>query len=151
MKIVSYLFISIFILSLTSCSSDDDNQQAVTILGKWNVNEMNMEGSLTEDGMTISFISNTKGMAGNDITFNDDNTFSGNSAAFEMETHYVINGMPSTVTQPAGEALPVEGEWSKDGNILNLLESGGVSTQYTIETLDATTLKLTADQNSMND
>src|SRR5690606_23558797 len=124
MKIVSYLFISIFILSLTACSSDDDNAtQEGTILGKWNVDEMTMEGSFSTDGTAVNFIGTTQGMAGNDITFNNDNTFNGNNAPFAMELQYVINGSPSTHTQSMGEAFPVSGEWNKEGNILNLKEN----------------------------
>ena len=150
MRIVSYLFISFFILSLASCSSDDDNNQEVTLLGKWNVNEMTMDGNFTEEGVVVSFNGVTNGMAGNDITFKDDNTFTGHSAPFEMEMHYVINGMPSTITQPSGEALPVAGSWSKEGDYLFLQETGGERTKYKIETFNATTLKLSANQDTID-
>src|SRR5690606_19211255 len=98
----------------------------------------------------VTFNGTSLGMSGNDITFKENNTFSGNSAPFQMQINYVINGLPSTITQPSGEALPVSGEWSKEGNTLYLQENGGERTHYTIETLNSSTLKLTADQNSID-
>ncbi len=151
MKILYYLFTTLFILGLTSCSSsDDDNPQDGTILGKWNVKEMRMSGNFTDEGMTVDFTAVSTGMAGNDITFKDNNTFTGHSAPFEIEMTFIMMGQSHTVTQPAGEALPVSGEWSREGNTLFLQETGNERTKYTIETLNNTTLKLTADQNSID-
>lgn len=151
MKIVSYLFISLFVFSLASCSSsDDDNQQDVSILGKWNVTKMTMDGNFTQDGMTINISAVSKGMNGNDIAFKENNTFTGNSAPFDMDMTITMMGQSNTVTQQSGETFPVAGEWSKDGNSLSLQESGAEKTNYTIETLNATTLKLTADQTNID-
>ena len=150
MRVLSYLFISLFILSFASCSSDDDNNQEVTILGKWNVSEMTMTSNFIQEGIPISMNAISNSMAGNDITFNENNTFTGNSAPFDIVIKYEIGGVSSTMTQPSGNALPVSGNWRKEGNNLYLKEGGSEEIRYTIETLDATTLKLSGDQNSID-
>lgn len=152
MRILAFLFTSILILGLNSCSSNDDgNNEEVTLLGKWNVKEMTMEGNFTEDGMPVSFEGIANEMDGNNITFNENNSFTGNTAPFDMEITFRLGGFPTTMTQPISQGLPVAGEWTKEGNTLFLTEAGSSeTTKYTIESHDATTLILSGDQNSIN-
>lgn len=151
MRILIYLFTSVFILGLTSCSSNDDDNAEATLLGKWNVKEMTMEGNFTQDGMAVTFDGIANEMAGNDVTFNEDNSFTGNTAPFDMDITFRVGGFPTTITQPVSDGFPVTGQWSKEGNTLFLTETGSTERiKYTIETHDATTLVLSADQNSMD-
>lgn len=154
MKILSYLFLSLFILSLASCGSDDDGngggQQDASILGKWNAAEFTMNGTFSVEGMTISFNGIANDMTGNDITFNEDNTLEGHSAPFEMELTYDIDGMPMTINQTMSSVMAHNGEWSREGDKLYLQENGSSEKDaFTIQTLNATTLKLYGDQNSI--
>lgn len=156
MKITNYLLLSLFVFGLMSCSSDDDgnsdngNPQEVTILGLWNASEMSINGTVVEQNITSSFNGMATEMTGNDITFNEDHTLSGNSAPFNMEVHYVIEGLPPfTQTQEMNSAMAHEGTWSREGNMLYIQENGSTDREgFTIETLNATTLKISGDQNS---
>ena len=152
MRILSYVLLSIFVISFTSCSSEDDNggQQADTLIGKWNASEFTMDGTFEEDGMTVEFSGIANDLTGNDATFKSDNTLTANNAPFDMELTFNINGMPVTVTQPMSESMITSGTWRKEGNLLYLKETGSDEEHtYTIETLNNTTLKLTGDQDSI--
>lgn len=152
MKKLICLFLSIFIITLASCSSDDNgnNNQEATLLGNWNSSEFIMEGTFEEDGITVSFEGVADNMPGNDITFHSDNTFTGNSAPFEMEINYLINGLPSTITQTMNSPMAHEGTWRKDGDKLFIIEAGSTQEQeFNIETLSNTTLKMFADQDNI--
>jgi len=152
MRILSYLLLSVFLVSFTSCSSDDDNGgQEVTLIGKWNASQLTMEGTFEEDGMTVEFSGIANDLTGNDATFKNDNTLTANNAPFDMELTFTINGMPVTVTQPMSESMMTSGTWRKEGNMLYLKETGSDEEHaYTIETLNNTTLKLSGDQDSMD-
>lgn len=152
MKKLSYLILSLFILMTASCSSDDDNGPVeASILGKWDITQMIMEGTFTEEGATVSFNGVANSLPGNDITFNADNTSTSNSAPFNMDLTYVIEGETYTMTQQVSSELTTSGTWREDGNFLYLKETGSNDeVQYKIVTLNSSTLKLTADQNNIN-
>src|SRR5690554_1078532 len=103
MKITNYLLLSLFVFGLMSCSSDDDgnsdngNPQEVIILGLWNASEMSINGIVVEQNVISSFNGMATEMTGNDIIFNEDHILSGNSVLFNMEVHYVIEGLSSFI------------------------------------------------------
>lgn len=150
MRTLSYLILSLFIFSLASCSSDDDNNsQEVTILGKWDVTQMTMEGNFTEEGSAVSFSAVANSLPGNNMTFKADNTVSSNSAPFNIDFHYDIDGITYDMTQEVSSVLTTNGTWSRDGDLLHLQENGSSERQtYTVETLTGSTLKLSADQDN---
>ena len=119
MKKLSYLILSIFIISLAACSSDDDSSsQEGALLGKWNSTEFIMKGTFQEDGVTVSFEGVADDMSGNDVTFHADNTFTANNAPFQMKMSYIINGLPYTFNQEMNSLVTDEGTWRKEGNKL---------------------------------
>ena len=153
MRILSYLLFSIALISFSSCSSDDDNNPAQegTLLGTWNASEFKMDGNMQMDGNNISFDGIANNLAGNDITFNSDNTLTGNSASFDMELTYVINGMPVTITQNMSSMMAHAGTWRKDGNFLYIQETGSNNDQeFLIEAQTNSTLKISANQDNID-
>ncbi|HLV40312.1 hypothetical protein [Xanthomarina sp.] len=161
MKITNYLFLSLFVLGLVSCSSDDDgspdggnsgngNPQEASIVGSWNADNFIMNGIFAGDELTITFNGVADTMTGNDITFYQDNTTTGNSAPFMMDLTTIINGVPSTTEQEMNTPMATEGTWSREGNKLYLVENSmGQTQEFTIETLTETTLVITGDHNSV--
>mgnify|MGYP002735384390 CR=1 FL=1 len=152
MRIFPYLLLSIFVISFTACSSDDDSSggQADTLLGKWNASQFTMDGTFEEDGMTVEFSGIANDLTGNDATFKSDNTLTANNAPFDMELTFIFDGIPVTMTQTMSESMMSSGTWRKEGDLLYLKETGSDEEYaYTIETLNNTTLKLTGDQDSM--
>ena len=159
MKILSYLCLSLFILNLTSCSSNDDgdnppiNPNDGTLLGSWNATEFTIDGSFSEAGTDAEFSMFADHLDGNTLVFNEDGTVTGDNAPFEMETTIFINGValpPST--QIMSEVMSHSGTWSQDGNTLTLLEDGSNDPQvFTIEILSPTTLKISGNQDSLGD
>lgn len=152
MRILSYLLLSIFIVSFTSCSSDDDNNdQENLILGEWDASKFTMEGTFIIEGNSVSFDGVANDLSGNDITFHQDNTVTGNSAPFDMELNYVINGMPITMTQTMSSVMVHSGTWRKEGGFLYFKEAGSdEEVEYIIQTLNNSTLKITADQDNID-
>lgn len=154
MKKLSYFILSVLMISLVSCSSDDngDSGQDGSILGLWNSSEFILEGTFQEDGITVSFEGTADEMPGNKITFREDNTFIANSAPFMMEVHFVVMGIPYTETMEMSSLMTDEGTWRKEGNKLFISEAGVEEEQeFTIEILTNSTLKMFADQESIKD
>lgn len=154
MRILQFLFLSFFILGLASCSSDDDDidppPQEATVTGEWDVTQFTMEGTIYDEDATITFDAVANDLTGNDMTFHGDNTLSGNNAPFEMAVDSDVDGMEINYTTTMSSVMTHEGEWSRDGNTLYLQEDGSdTSEEFTIETLNSTTLKLSGDQNSI--
>ena len=151
-KPLFYLFLSFFAFSLASCSSDDDNGPIdVSILGKWNMTQMTMEGDFSDEGISVTFDGVANSLPGNDITFHADNTVTSNSAPFNMQFTYLIDGVPFEITQPISSELTSDGTWRQEGNNLFFKETGSVDEQqYTIVTLNGSTLKLSADQDNID-
>lgn len=149
MKKLFYLFSIILIIGIVSCSKDDDKKE-IDIIGRWDLSEMKMNGSFTEDGMTINFTGITKNIQGeNYVIFKEDNTAVGQNSEFDMEIEYTINGMTFTMTVPAGNNFPESGTWEKNGDKLRLTDSTGETTNFTIEELTANSLILSADGSDM--
>lgn len=151
MKKIFYVFAVLFVIGLTSCSSDDDNVSA-DIIGKWDITQMTMEGSFTEDGMSINFKGVSKNITGdNHIVFNEDNTLTGESSEFEIEMEYEIFNQTITVTIPAGSNIPHTGTWEKNGNKLVLhSDTSDETVEYTIEELTSSKMFLSADESAMD-
>ena len=141
-------------LSLVSCSSDDnaENAKDASILGLWNSSEFIIEGSFQEDGITVSFEGIADDLPGNYITFHDDNTFTSNSAPFMMEVNFVVMGIPYTEMKEMSSPMTDEGTWRIDGDKLIIGEVGGEQEQeFIIETLTNSTLRSYIDQDQVMD
>lgn len=159
MKIINYLVFSLFIICSVSCSSDDDgssddnnNPGDVTILGNWNASEYTMSGNFVEDGVTISFTGVANSLPGNNMTLHADHTITGHSEPFMMQLSYVINGAPMTIPQQVSSSMVNEGVWSREGDTLYLEDNEvGETQEFTIDVLNATTLKISGDQSSMSE
>ena len=153
MKKLTYLLLSLFIMGLVSCSSDDDsNPHEVSLLGEWYADEFRMVGSYTEEGQTYSFDGLASNCVGNDITFNADQSVTGHNAPFSMTSTVEVPGMPPiTSTMQMSSFTSTSGEWSREGNTLYLQEEGSSHKDaFTILLLNATTLKIMGDQNSID-
>src|SRR5690554_918789 len=152
MKTKYLILFSFLIFGFTSCSSDDDKvSDEVTILGHWNTAQFTMEGTFVDDNVHATFNGVANNLTGNDITFHSDNTITGNSAPFNMDINYVIDGMPVTINQEMSSMMVHEGTWSRDGEYLYLQESGSDSAQeFLIEVHNSSTLKLSANQDSLD-
>src|SRR5690625_7548327 len=98
MKKLSYFILSVLMISLVSCSSEDngDSGQDGSILGLWNTSEIILEGTFQEDGITVSFEGTADEMLGNNITFREDNTFIAISAPFIMEVNLLVMEVNAT-------------------------------------------------------
>src|SRR5690625_69159 len=155
MKKLSYFILSVLMISLVSCSSDDngDSGQDGSILGLWNTSEIILEGTFQEDGITVSFEGTADEMLGNNITFREDNTFIANSAPFMMEVNFLVMGVPAyTQTVEMSSLMTEAGSWRREGNKLFISEAGVEEEQeFTIEILTNSTLKMFADQESIKD
>lgn len=147
-----FIIISFLIFGLASCSSDDDKvNDEVTILGHWNTAEFTMEGTFVDDGVHVTFNGVANDLTGNDINFHSNNTLTGNSAPFNMDIDYVIDGMPVSLNQEMSSMMVHEGTWSRNGDYLMLQENGSDTTQeFLIEVLNSSTLKLSANQDNMD-
>src|SRR6056297_534059 len=131
MKILSYLFFSFLILSLASCSKDDEpepeingnnNPNTATVPGEWEVDHFTMSGTIYDENATITFDGVANDLTGNDITFHEDNTTSGNNAPFDMAVDSEVDGMPVSYTQSMSSVMTHDGEWSQTGDSLYLQE-----------------------------
>lgn len=159
MKILSSLFFSFLILSLVSCSKDDEpepenngnnNPNMATVPGEWEVDQFTMSGTIYDENATITFDGVANDLTGNDITFHEDNTTSGNNAPFDMTVDSEVDGMPVSYTQTMSSVMTHGGDWSQTGDSLYLQESGSADIEaFFIESLNASTLVLLGDENSV--
>lgn len=150
MRITSFFILFILTFSFVSCSSDDDNGNEATIYGYWDITEFTMNGEMHVEGVDITFEGIADDLEGNNTNFNEDNTLEGNNAPFDMVLTYNISGMTETIVQEMSSAMSHNGTWSRDGDILQIQENGSNEVhEFTIATLNATTLKLIGDETSI--
>lgn len=149
MRNFTFLLLSLFIITATACSSDDDNSSSSNnILGRWIPTEMHMEGSMTEDGMTMEFVGTaTQFHQDSHVTFLEDHTYVSYQGPFEMEVSISFMGQTITETLPGEDYFDEEGEWEKRGNTLVVTSPDGESFSYNIIKLNSTTLKIGATVN----
>lgn len=110
-----------------------------------------MYGSANEDGDPITFGVVSNSLTGNDVPFKADNTFEGTCTPFVMNTHYTVNGMQFNLPVSMNSITNHAGEWTREGSLFNIKNEGSnEASQFTIVTLNATTLILTGDQDSLD-
>lgn len=152
MRTLSYFLLSIFIVSLTACSSDDDGPSSSDdIFGKWFLSDMTMEGTFVEEGEEFSFTGKAKDIhEDNYIIFKEDNKFNGSSTPIDMELTISFMGQTHTQIISTGTNMPQSGTWERNGNKLILSADGGEETEYTVETFTSSSIVLTADETSVD-
>ena len=105
MKIASYLFVSLFIVTLASCSSDDDAKtddipELGTLIGKWNASSITAEGSFTLNEIKTTFKAKANDLKDNNINFHADHTITGEEKPFTMELRLNMGGCRHKVCSP---------------------------------------------------
>lgn len=151
MRKLFYFIPILLFVAFTSCSKDDDKGSSGDIIGKWDLEEMTMEGTFEQEGMTMEFTGKSKNIQGeNYVIFNEDNTLEGKNSEFEMEIEFNFMGQTITQTFPAGNDLPESGTWERNGNkIVITSDSSGERVEYDVKKQTSNTLVLTADESAM--
>lgn len=149
-QIKLYLFISLLTLSFISCSKDDNGGSGdASLIGRWNFSKMEMNAHVIEEGADLH-IDVTATNDDNSIygVFHEDGTMSGQNGVMQAEM-VVTGSINMTQTISISNSLPVNGTWERDGNLITFKE-GNEENTYEIQTLNATTLILHADQDTAN-
>lgn len=151
MRKLFYFIPILLFVAFTSCSKDDDKGSSEDLIGKWNLEEMIMEGTFEQEGMTIEFTGKSKNIQGdNYIIFQEDNTLIGKNSEFEIELEFMFLGQSIKETFPAGNDLPESGTWERNGNKLVITsDRSGERVEYDIKKQTSNTLVLTADESAM--
>lgn len=154
MKIIKYLVLSIFIIGLISCSSDDDGGDSYDIIGEWTITEGYIDPTsiqLDMGGIDIPVeISGTfVGLdVNNSLTFMDDNSFTSQMDNISLEMDMVVMGVPQTETIGMSDVFG-EGNWEINGNTLTIHNENGTTIPYRIENLNGDNLELSGNVKDM--
>lgn len=146
MRNVVYLLFIILPLSLLSCSSDDDSGTSSEIVGKWMNAEIHIEGEYVVAGMGTATMTGiaTDNDPENYTVFHADNTLETHPKPMEMMIMVTIMGVEEAYEQEVNIDIPQFGQWQKEGDTLTI-SSEGETLDYTIEMLNASTLKISTD------
>lgn len=154
MKIFNYLILSLLIVGSVSCSSDDDNNEPLNIVGDWSITEGYIEPTTIQmdlGGMPISveisgsFVEIDEE---NRISFKEDNTFTSITNNISLEMNMVVMGMPQTQVFEASDIFG-DGTWEIIGNELKIHNQNNTSITYTIDSLDGNTMELSSNVKDM--
>lgn len=153
------LFVVFLSVTFFSCSSDDDNsgEEEISIVGTWELTEMNYDGTTTIEFEGIPVPVSIEGV-GEDIdaqiVFEEDpNTVSSSGTLTSVVTITVL-------TESTTEEFPIDlsefvtsGSWtiSEDESTLIVVDSEGTEQTFDINALTETTLDLTTEQEIMFD
>lgn len=148
------LFVVFLSVTLFSCSSDDDNsgEEEISIVGAWDLSEMNYDGTTTIEFEGIPVPVTVEGV-GEDIdaqiVFEEDpNTVSSSGTLTSVATITVL-------TESTTEEFPIDlsefvtsGTWtiSEDESTLIVVDSEGTEQTFDINALTETSLDLTTEQ-----
>ncbi len=155
MKTIKLLLLSVFIISFSSCSKDDDGGGSFEIVGNWRMTEGAVEGGsimLDLGGMPIpvevsgTFIDLDDQ---NKLTIKEDNTFTSITGNIAIELHMNVMGTVQTETFEASDIFG-EGTWERTGNTLNITNDNGTTIPYTIVSLTESNLELKANVSEMD-
>lgn len=130
------LFIAILFLgTLLSCSSDDDeNNNTGSILGTWDLVSLDYSGNSVASGTTTTFV-------GEAFDINGDLSFTDNPNGYVGDTMYSIHLTSTTMGQDFETDLTNlssvngNGTWSLDGDQLTITPASGSTAQETIFTI----------------
>ncbi|WP_299219526.1 lipocalin family protein [uncultured Aquimarina sp.] len=145
MKTNFFLFAICFTLFFTSCSSDDDGGDPITVslVGTWKLTSASgaLPVDLDMDGNASTNLLQELPCFEDTITVSDDNTYSQNVTEIIVDVDITVQ--PPVVTADCTDAILTEtGEWSLDGDQLTFTPSGMDPNMVTI-TLTETMLSFT--------
>lgn len=155
MKTLKLLFITLFIISFTACSSEDDSNDNnnptdtnADLTGTWNLEGLNVE---TESVSTIQGQSFTSTSVGEGTNIDYQMIFSENpnevigEGSFDMEFTITFAGQTQTETLPGEPIIGDLGTWTREGNNL-IISINGETPTYEITQLTESTLVLNVTQ-----
>lgn len=150
MRSFVYILFIILPLSFLSCSSDDDSRASAEVVGKWMNSEINIEGEFVVLGIGAATMTGiaTDNNPENHTIFHVDNTLETHPKSMEMTIKVTLMGMVETYVQEINMDIPQFGQWQKEGDTLTIT-SEGETWDYTIETLNENTLKISTDTMDM--
>ncbi len=141
--------VAIVMVTLMSCSSDDESTSAVPtnseLTGVWELTTFNYGGETTTtmdgESLTITYDAQGQNFDNAVVTFNEDNTYT-SSGSYEIEMTMTMMGQESTQTHTLNDVYG-SGTWEVDGNTL-ITQDGttGQEGQATMQMIDGNTLKL---------
>ena len=132
MKSFKLVLLSIFCLSIFSCSSDDDSSEnAVAVEGTWRLTAINTESAfdLNNDGTeTNSFIEETNCYQNETVVFNSGGTGVTNSNSYAEITAEIVVGTTNEYNYSADCISEVDSDtftWTQNGNQIMITDSSG--------------------------
>lgn len=153
MKILRLFIASLFIVTLFSCSSSDDDQ-TVDIVGNWTVTQgiiepgtinMNLEGMQIPIEVSGNFVEIDPN---NRINFHQDGTFTSETGRIVLEL--TMNFMGTTQTERFEETdVFGEGTWTLTGNELKISNGTGTIIPYYVQRISDNEIELTGNVKDM--
>ncbi len=161
MKFFSYLTLGLIVLSSFACSKKDEDKPAPDTpkieepkleATKWRNIDFTLAGTFNIMEQKVDFLGFAKDLNPDNYTiFHEDNTLNSQNYPFTFSVTYKIAGYGMTTDREAGETMPSEGVWSRNENILTIIDpENNQSFEYTIVSLSLDTLKLAADKDGVN-
>src|SRR5690554_2465436 len=154
MNTVKLFIAGLIIISLVSCSSNDDNQQSFDIVGSWTLTQGTIEpGTINMDmgGMQIPIEISGDFVEidpNNQITFNTDLTFTSSAGRIVLELTMIFMSTSQTQSFEQNDVFGT-GTWELNGNELRVSNDTGAIIPYYLERISDTEIVLTGNAKDM--
>ncbi len=138
MKIFKLTLITLFIATIASCSSDDDNSNAITadITGVWQGESFDYSGATTTEvlgeSITADFVAETENIDYT-LTFSENPNEVVADGSYDVVLTTTVAGQTTTQTVPGTDFLN-SGSWELTNNTITFMVDGETS-EATIQTL----------------
>ncbi|HLR49636.1 MAG TPA: lipocalin family protein [Candidatus Sphingobacterium stercoripullorum] len=140
MKKLKYLFLLLSVLTIISCSSDD-NSTTGDIEGEWKADSWHVSGTMEGGSFTMNGID----MSEITVTFNQDGTYISDGEYFTVLVEFSMDGMEFS-NEITNDNPFSSGTWQKDGDNLIIKNTGDTEVyNYHIDRLTSNRLDVSLD------